>query len=81
MSSEEKFQLTGYISVKDEARNLRSVEKWEILVEMDFVDGCQKWISSGNFTLKLDGQHVNPTRNPSILEIAATGELLTIVLD
>lgn len=79
MRQERKTQLAGRIRVRDTSGQERTVEDMGDFVRVQYQDGSwSPWSRSGGRYL-LNEQHVNPTDDDAILEIAATGELLTVI--
>jgi len=65
--------------MQDEKGETHSIEEWGDFLRVQSWDGeWSEWMRSGG-RLRLKGQHVNPTDDPQVFELAATGEKLTAV--
>lgn len=79
MKQERKTQLVRQLQVVDASGNVHRVDEMGDFVRMQTLEGTwSNWARAGGRYL-LNRQHVNPTDDPNTLQIAMTGELLTVL--
>lgn len=77
MTRQEKTtRLVGRIPVQDTSGELHTVEEWGDFVRVKFSEGWSEWARSSG-RLRMNGQHINPTDDKNVFEVAMTGEKLT----
>lgn len=77
MTRQEKTtRLVRRIRVQDASGAPHTVEEWGDFMRVKFAEGWSEWARSGG-RLRMDGQHINPTDDKNVFEVAMTGEKLT----
>ena len=79
MRQQQQAQLVRQLQVVDTSGNVHRVDEMGDFVRAQSLDGTwSNWArASGRYLL--NRQHVNPTDDPNTLELAATGERLTVL--
>lgn len=79
MRQERTTQLVRKILVTDSEGESHTISEWGDFLRVQANDGVwSEWLRDGG-RLKLNGEHINPTDDKNVFEIAATGERLTTV--
>ncbi len=76
---ERTTRLVRRINVTDSAGQPHTVEEWGDFVRVRYVDGRWSEWTRGGGRLLLGKEHINPTDNDNVLEVAMTGEKLTVI--
>jgi hypothetical protein len=65
--------------VRDSAGNITTVQEWGDFMRFQSLDGqWSNWARAGGRLLR-GREHINPTDDDNVLEVAMTGERLTVV--
>lgn len=79
MRQERDTRLVRRIAVLDTAGTRHTVVEWGDFLRVQSLDGqWSEWMRSGG-RLRIGDEPVNPTDDPQVFELAATGERLTAV--
>lgn len=79
MKQQRQTSLVRHLQVVDTSGKVHRVDEMGDFVRVQALDGSwSNWTRSGGRYL-LNRQHVNPTDDPNTLELAATGERLTVL--
>lgn len=76
---ERKKQLTRIASVEDSNGTPRQVKEVSEYVRIQTLDGAWSNWAFSSASWSLDGKHVNPTDSDDKMEVALTGEVLTVL--
>ncbi len=77
MTRQEKTtRLVRRIQVQDASGAPHTVEEFGDFMRVKFTEGWSEWARSGG-RLRMNGQHINPTDDKNVFEVAMTGEKLT----
>jgi hypothetical protein len=79
MKQQRQTQLVRRLQVVDTSGNVHRVDEMGDFVRVQSLEGTwSNWARAGGRYL-LNRQHVNPTDDPNTLELAMTGERLTVL--
>lgn len=79
MRQERTTRLARRLLVLDSKGALHTVEEWGDFVRVQYADDSwSEWGRAGG-RLKMGRQHINPTDNEGVFEVAMTGEKLTVI--
>lgn len=76
---ERKTRLVRRIAVQDSAGQEHTVDEWGDFMRIQTLDGTwSNWARAGGRLLR-GREHINPTEDDNVLQVAMSGELLTVL--